>query len=58
MPQATTTQTRTKPRTRINRSVSFPADAHAFVTREAKRQKRSFNYIVNDFIQKELDASK
>lgn len=53
----TTTPTR-KPSIRINRSISFPANLHAYVTQKASKERRSFNWIVNDLIQRELQKAR
>lgn len=42
---------------RVNRSISFPLSLHEFVTQRAKLERRSFNWIVNDLIEKELDRA-
>lgn len=43
---------------RINRSISFPSDLHAYVTRKAAKERRSFNWIVNDLILRELQKAR
>ena len=46
-----------KPVSRINRSISFPVAMHEYVTRRAERESRSFNWVVNDCIAKDLKRS-
>lgn len=51
---ATSSLTRRRTTSRINRSISFPAALHEYVARKAAKEQRSFNWIVNDLVQKEL----
>lgn len=44
-----TTQTAKKPG-RITRSISFPLEVHALITKRAAEQRRSFNWVVNDIL--------
>lgn len=54
-------QTAQKPRrstSRINRSISFPLALHDYVARKAVKEQRSFNWIVNDLVQRELSRAR
>lgn len=50
------TSTRKKSTPRTTRSISFPVALFDYVTARAKKEKRSFNWIVNDIIEKEMSA--
>lgn len=50
--------TRTTPRkSRVTRSISLPPELHGYIVQRAKKERRSFNWIMNDLVEKEIAAS-
>lgn len=52
MPHSTKSPAAKAAKPRINRSISFPAAVHDYVTRRAQAENRSFNFIVNECLAK------